>query len=95
MIENETDRRGAMTRPMTERHLLDSEEESDEESDLLEGGRVKLNDGISDEDSDVTIDDWHNEIQPSWQATGSNLRPSGRRQRLTKPMPAHVTEDDF
>ena len=85
-----------MTRPVSERHLLDSEEESDEEeSDLLEGGRAQLNDTIGDDDSDVTIDEWHNEIQTSWKAAGSNNRPSARRQRIIKPMSAHLAEDDF
>ena len=85
-----------MARPIAEDRLLDSEEESDEEeSDLLEGGGTHLNDAIGDDDSDVSIDEWRNEKHTSWQPTGSSSRPSARRQRLIKPMPAHVIEDDF
>jgi len=84
---NRTNRRAAMSGRMGETNLLDSDSDA---SDLL-AAEPRLND---DEDSDVSIDEWHNDMA-NWQVGGANNRSSARRDRLIKPMPSHVTEDDF
>lgn len=68
--------------------LLDSESD---ESDL-EAEDPRLQEGS---DSDVTIEEWHNESR-TWQlGPGSNNRSVTRNDQLIKPIPAHVSEDDF
>lgn len=52
------------------------------------------------EDSDVTIDDWQTELR-TWDvgAPHSNMKRTSAVRNdqplLTKPIPAHVSEDDF
>ena len=52
------------------------------------------------EDSDVTIEDWQNELR-TWDVGlphSNTKRTSAARSdqpNLTKPIPAHVSEDDF
>lgn len=66
--------------------------DSDSEDSDLEAEDQRLDDGS---DSDVTIDEWQNESR-TWQVGPVNsTRSTTRNDPLIKPIPAHVSEDDF
>lgn len=68
--------------------------DSDSDGSDLEAEDPRLDEDGSD--SDVTIDEWHNESR-TWQVGPGNGNRSIARndQPIIKPIPAHVSEDDF
>ena len=71
---------------------LEETEESDSELDDDVAGN--LNDRLGgNSDSDVTVDEWQNELR-TWEV-GASRNPDKESKLIRPTLPAHVVEDDF
>lgn len=68
-------------------NLLDLETEDSD----LEAEDQRLDDGS---ESDVNIDEWQNDAR-TWEVGPAPSRPVPKNEPIIKPIPAHVSEDDF